>query len=186
MNGELFALCESLVSRYPRHPTGIPAVRAVCSTLSLDTSSGTSGPMCDEEMLRSLAVWLRWTGDTDATVELQEQLDEAQTSSQEEDENDKEERQEAPYYKLGLKLSDFEDDWRVVEAGEGYIGTAPKETLPGDVLCVLRACRFPMLLQPVDRHYLVVEPCYLLGFMDGDAKGLEEIGQAAVERPELR
>jgi len=186
MNGELFALCESLVSRYPRHPTGIPAVRAVCSTLSLDTSSGTSGPMCDEEMLRSLAVWLRWTGDTDEAVELQEQLDEALASGLEEVEDVDEEGQEAPYYKLGLKLSDFEDDWRVVEAGEGYIGTAPKETLPGDVLCVLRACRFPMLLQPVDRHYLVVEPCFMLGFMDGEAKGLVENGQAAVEMPELR
>src|SRR3569833_3338230 len=84
MNGELVALCESLDSRYPRHPTCIPAVRAVCSTLSLDTSSGTSGPMCDEEMLRSLAVWLRWTGDTDEAMELQEQLDEALASGLEE------------------------------------------------------------------------------------------------------
>ncbi len=78
------------------------------------------------------------------------------------------------------------DDWKVVEAGSGYIGLAPIETSVGDVVCVPRACSYPLILRPMQDHLLVVGPCVMPGLMDGEAKGLFESGLVGVEMLELR
>lgn len=70
---------------------------------------------------------------------------------------------------------------------EGYIGLAPQDTQPGDVVSVILGCRMPMLLRPVvdaaaaslpqsqgteqesPTRWQVVGACYVLGLMNGEA-----------------
>lgn len=67
---------------------------------------------------------------------------------------------------------------------EGYIGLAPQDTQPGDVISVILGCRMPMLLRPVvdavssqsqgteqesPTRWQVVGACYIPGLMNGEA-----------------
>ena len=57
-----------------------------------------------------------------------------------------------------------------VKTEEGYIGIMPRNTLVGDLVCVLLGCQMPMLLRPtINSQYRVVGPCYVDGLMNGEA-----------------
>ena len=52
---------------------------------------------------------------------------------------------------------------------EGYIGIAPRATKPGDRVCVILGCRFPLLLREISgSQFQVVGECYLQGIMNGE------------------
>ncbi len=50
-----------------------------------------------------------------------------------------------------------------------HCGLVPLGTLQSDVLCVITGCSTPMVLRPVDGHYVVIGEAYILGFMAGEA-----------------
>ncbi|KAK3378337.1 heterokaryon incompatibility protein-domain-containing protein [Podospora didyma] len=55
---------------------------------------------------------------------------------------------------------------------EGYFCIAPPGAEAGDRVCVLLGCSLPLLLRPVrgtNCDFQVVGPCYIHGFMDGEA-----------------
>jgi hypothetical protein len=56
-----------------------------------------------------------------------------------------------------------------VRTAMGYIGLVPRDTQPGDVLFLLQGLNTPFVLRKVkdENHFLLVGPCYLHGFMDG-------------------
>ena len=56
-----------------------------------------------------------------------------------------------------------------VKTKEGYIGIMPRNSLPGDLVCVLLGCQMPMLLRQTNSQYRVVGPCYVDGLMNGEA-----------------
>ena len=58
---------------------------------------------------------------------------------------------------------------RLLNTLTGYLGLAPYDTLPGDMLCILFGGRVPMILRPVDGHFLLVGESYFHGIMDGEA-----------------
>ena len=52
----------------------------------------------------------------------------------------------------------------------------------GDVVCVLQNCGFPVLLRKEkDSHYVHVGPCFILGFMDGEAAQLVGKGDLNIQ-----
>ena len=56
------------------------------------------------------------------------------------------------------------------ETPEGYLGLAPLETLPGDMLCILLGCSYPVILRPAAGNtWLVVGRCYAHGLTEGEA-----------------
>jgi hypothetical protein len=53
---------------------------------------------------------------------------------------------------------------------KGYIGCAQKRfTQKGDLLCVLSGGRFPFILRPDGRGYILISYAYVQGIMDGEA-----------------
>ena len=53
---------------------------------------------------------------------------------------------------------------------DGYVGLAPIASKPGDEICVLLACRSPLVLRPCgDGSYKVVGECYIDGLMQRTA-----------------
>ncbi|EON66518.1 hypothetical protein W97_05763 [Coniosporium apollinis CBS 100218] len=73
----------------------------------------------------------------------------------------------------GLTTAPFIYD---VEAGEqfcvtqnGYMGNAPRSTLPGDKICVLYGARVPFVLREEGASYRIIGDCYIHGLMDGEA-----------------
>ncbi|KAI1124831.1 heterokaryon incompatibility protein-domain-containing protein [Nemania abortiva] len=58
----------------------------------------------------------------------------------------------------------------IFTTGKGYIGLAPRSAAPDDEICVLVGCSVPIVLRPVtDNQRIVVGPCYIEGFRDGEA-----------------
>jgi hypothetical protein len=50
----------------------------------------------------------------------------------------------------------------------GYMGLAPAQTQPGDIVCVLRGGTVPYVLRPMeDGCFQLVGECYVQGIMDG-------------------
>jgi hypothetical protein len=47
----------------------------------------------------------------------------------------------------------------------------------GDNLCVLKGCDVPVLLRREGSHFVNVGPCFVLGFMDGEAAKLVREGK---------
>ncbi|CAG9982690.1 unnamed protein product [Clonostachys byssicola] len=73
---------------------------------------------------------------------------------------------------------------RVFRASDGSVGLGPLNILPGDQLCILSGCSFPVLLRrmpsEVGETYSYVGPCFVHGLMYG------EVGEAvAAEVAEL-
>jgi len=51
----------------------------------------------------------------------------------------------------------------------GYVGLAPVETRPGDVVAILLGCRWPLVLRLCNSgFYQLVGECYIHGLMDGE------------------
>ncbi|KAI8710893.1 Heterokaryon incompatibility protein 6, OR allele [Fusarium sp. LHS14.1] len=75
---------------------------------------------------------------------------------------------------------------RLVETREGYIGLAPLETEPDDVVCVLQGFQYPVLLRPSSNQHIFIGACFMLGLMTGEAKTFLEDGRASPEVFELK
>lgn len=58
---------------------------------------------------------------------------------------------------------------RLITTLEGYIGHAPREVKPGDVIYVLSGCKVPVALKSVGGQYRLLGECYLHGIMHGEA-----------------
>ncbi|KAK1813929.1 hypothetical protein LTR12_011677 [Friedmanniomyces endolithicus] len=58
---------------------------------------------------------------------------------------------------------------RVVEGDRGGIALVPSRTSPGDKICVLAGCEFPMLLRESQGRHTVIGCCYVDGIMHGEA-----------------
>jgi hypothetical protein len=58
---------------------------------------------------------------------------------------------------------------RLIKTSTAYLGIVSYDTLPGDIVCILFGGSLPMVLRPVDDHFLLVGLCYVHGIMDGEA-----------------
>lgn len=69
-----------------------------------------------------------------------------------------------------MRLALLSLDHRVlITTGTGYLGLAPAETRPGDVIAVLFGCNCPVVLRPCNEGlYQVIGECYIHGLMDGE------------------
>ncbi|KAM7185483.1 hypothetical protein V8F33_012370 [Rhypophila sp. PSN 637] len=72
------------------------------------------------------------------------------------------------YLCAGRRLFFFKDP-RTGHTGEMNIGLCPKEAEKGDVVCVILGCSVPIVLRPVDDHFVVVGEALVLDFMQGEA-----------------
>lgn len=62
--------------------------------------------------------------------------------------------------------------WGFFDTNDGHLGLAPKGTLPGDSVCVLKGCGVPVVLRKSGNQYLHVGTCFVLGFMEGETRPL--------------
>ncbi|KAK1751138.1 heterokaryon incompatibility protein-domain-containing protein [Echria macrotheca] len=62
----------------------------------------------------------------------------------------------------------------------GCVGVAAS-ACPGDLISVVAGCTTPMILRQTDSGYEVVAPCFVLGYMDGEAKDMVDRGEAEIE-----
>ncbi|CZR61815.1 uncharacterized protein PAC_11712 [Phialocephala subalpina] len=84
-----------------------------------------------------------------------------------------------------VKIGTATFDYRFFHTAGGYLGLGPVEPVPGDLLCVLNKCPFPVILRKVNSHYVLVGPCFVLGLMDGEAVGLIKNGEAQIQEFEI-
>jgi hypothetical protein len=73
----------------------------------------------------------------------------------------------------------------VFQTASGYLGLGPRGMRRDDLVCVLPKNSVPIFLQKVDLHYIHVGPCFVLGLMDGEAKGLIEYGKSKYQEFEI-
>jgi hypothetical protein len=67
-------------------------------------------------------------------------------------------------------------DRRFFVSSSGRPGLAPDATDVGDMICILFGCRVPVILRPIDDHFVILGAAYVDGLMQGAALnlGLEE------------
>lgn len=58
---------------------------------------------------------------------------------------------------------------RLFTSEEGYMGMAPPEARAGDIVTMFLGLKCAMVLRPRGQAYEVVGPCYIHGFMEGEA-----------------
>jgi hypothetical protein len=66
----------------------------------------------------------------------------------------------------------------------GYLGVGPMGLETGDSVCVL-GCSIPFVLREVDGHHILLGPCFVLGFKDGEAMEALEEGDAVIQAFEI-
>ncbi|RTE83193.1 hypothetical protein BHE90_002270 [Fusarium euwallaceae] len=82
------------------------------------------------------------------------------------------------WQRIRLTLIKLEKTWRLVDTTSGYLGLAPRGTIVGDRLCVLKGSDVPVLLRRTDLDsYIVVGTTFVEGLMDGEAAELEQAGK---------
>ncbi|OTA54494.1 HET-domain-containing protein [Hypoxylon sp. EC38] len=62
----------------------------------------------------------------------------------------------------------------------GWMGQGPHVMQPGDVIAVLFGVKEPLILRPVDNHYLVVGDSYVCGIMNGEL--VRDFARRAISR----
>ncbi|KAI8676202.1 HET domain-containing protein [Fusarium sp. Ph1] len=67
---------------------------------------------------------------------------------------------------------------------DNYMGVASSAEV-GDKVVVLAGCNVPVLLRPKGNHYEHISACYVVGFMDGEAKEMVDRGEAKLETFEI-
>lgn len=60
----------------------------------------------------------------------------------------------------------------------GYLGWGPPGMVVGDCVCVIIGCDVPVVLRSVGDHYIHIGPCWVLGFMNGEALEETSLGSA--------
>ncbi|PMD62552.1 HET-domain-containing protein [Hyaloscypha bicolor E] len=73
------------------------------------------------------------------------------------------------------------ENWAIVETSCGYLGMAPKGTLKGDFVCILKGSNYPMILRKSGGFYIHVGTSYIEGFMEGEAIDLVKSNKSQVE-----
>jgi hypothetical protein len=58
---------------------------------------------------------------------------------------------------------------RLFQTEGGYLGIGPRTMRPGDSISVLFGCRTPVVLRSIGSCYCHLGPCFILGFMEGEA-----------------
>lgn len=94
---------------------------------------------------------------------------------------------------VGMKAKKFVGDMSLLArtssffvSENGQMGTGPKDTRPGDVVCVLLGADLPLVLRPQGRNYALVGPCYVCGAMYGQVMEEAEKGLRHIETFKLR
>ncbi|KAK6066004.1 Heterokaryon incompatibility protein 6, OR allele 2 [Seiridium cupressi] len=77
-------------------------------------------------------------------------------------------------------------DRRIFHTKNGYLGIGLESTRIGDQVCVAFGCDIPVLLRPQGPCYAHVGPCYVVGFMEGEAMGDIRKGKRETTRFEIR
>ncbi|KAI8667550.1 hypothetical protein LRP88_00692 [Fusarium phalaenopsidis] len=75
---------------------------------------------------------------------------------------------------------------RLISTKGGYIGLTMPDVQEGDVVWILTGCNVPVVLRPVDNHYLFVGCCFMLGLLHGEVAGLLRSGRAKAAVIEIR
>lgn len=73
-----------------------------------------------------------------------------------------------------------------IETDGGRLGLAPRCALPGDVIAVLKGYSMPVVIRKTGDHYTFIGACYVLGYMEGEARTLVDQGIEKVEVLEFR
>ena len=73
----------------------------------------------------------------------------------------------------------------VFQTASGSLGLGPRGIRQDDLVCVLQGSSVPVILRKVNSHYIHVGPCFILGLMDGEAKGLLESGKSKIQEFEI-
>ncbi|KAG4428066.1 hypothetical protein IFR05_016452, partial [Cadophora sp. M221] len=76
-------------------------------------------------------------------------------------------------------------DRRFFLGSSNMMGLATEGVQRGDIICVPLGCPHPMILQPVDGHYIVVGEAFVDGYMYGKAMERLERGELKLETFEL-
>jgi hypothetical protein len=69
---------------------------------------------------------------------------------------------------------------RLMTTSRGYVGGAPRDAHPGDIIYVLPGCCDPLVLRPKGECFEVVGPCYVAGIMQGEALHMAERGELTI------
>lgn len=72
--------------------------------------------------------------------------------------------------------------YRLFHTANGFLGLAPRKLLPGDLICAIRECSFPLLLRKEQSHYVHVGPCFVLGLMNGEVERLIKDGSTSIQQ----
>ncbi|KAH7165242.1 heterokaryon incompatibility protein-domain-containing protein [Dactylonectria macrodidyma] len=82
---------------------------------------------------------------------------------------------------LEVRLGDLSRSWTLIETEKGYLGLGPKQTMPGDLVVVLKGSDVPVILRKDGCHFLHVGTSFILGLMDGELSGCVDEGEFAME-----
>lgn len=66
---------------------------------------------------------------------------------------------------------------RLMTTSRGYVGGAPRDARPGDLIFVLPRCCDPIALRLMGEYFVVVGPCYVSGIMQGQALDMAAKGK---------
>jgi hypothetical protein len=58
---------------------------------------------------------------------------------------------------------------RLCVSSSGILGLGPDAIQQGDKICILLGCSFPVILRPIDNHYIFIGSAYVDGYMTGEA-----------------
>lgn len=74
---------------------------------------------------------------------------------------------------------------KMFETEEGYLGIAPKLSIPGDIVYAIHGCSRPMIFRQQGDHYFYIGTCFILGFMRGELSEMLERGDIVLERLDI-
>jgi hypothetical protein len=63
-------------------------------------------------------------------------------------------------------IRELEENYRFFETESGCLGLAPRGTLRGDLICIIKGCGVPLALRKVEDHYVIIGSCFVLGLME--------------------
>jgi hypothetical protein len=75
---------------------------------------------------------------------------------------------------------------RFVVTKTGYIGLVPELTEVEDIICILLGCDTPLVLRPINDHYILIGESYICGLMDGEQVDYLQEGRAVKDCFEIR
>lgn len=86
----------------------------------------------------------------------------------------------------GVLSDNLETNPRLFGTDDGYIGLTRRNTGPGDFVCIIQGHDRPVILRDNGDGVLFVGECFVLGFMEGEAKQFIDSGRSHVETFNIR